>query len=103
MNNAHLFTPPSITTLFSPFLFSQQCLYQKETDFSERPCGQFAEPFITESWALISMALHFFLKALYKEEIFNHCRQTLFFPSKPDATRCGNAQFRSGRQASKGL
>lgn len=62
------------TTLFSPFLFPWQCLYQKETDSSERPCGQFAGPFITESGALISMALHsFFSKALYKEEIFNHC------------------------------
>lgn len=59
---------------------------------------------MAESWALISMALHFFfLKALYKEEIFNHRIQTLFFPGMPDAACCGNAQFRSGRQASKGL
>jgi len=90
-------------TLFFPFLFPRRRLYQKETGFSERPRGQFAGPFIAESRALISMALHFFfLKALYKAEIFNHRTQTLFFPRTPDAARCGDAPFRSGRQASQG-
>lgn len=78
--------------LFSPFLFPQLCLYQKETAFAERPRGQFAGPFIAESRAFISMVLHFFFKVLYKEEIFSHCTETLFFPSTPDATCCGNAQ-----------